>query len=262
MNDSTPVLEVHDLTVSYFRKPVLWSVDFAMPEGKMGCILGPNGSGKTTLLKAVLNLIEPASGYVRLFGQELNKVRNRIAYVPQRESVDWDFPTTVEEVVKMGRYGKLGLFGKLGKEDYAQIDQAIEKVGLSAFRKRQIGRLSGGQQQRVFLARALAQQAEFYLLDEPFAAVDISTEESIITLLKEMQAAGRSIICVHHDLQTVERYFDWAVLLNLRMVAAGEVKDVFTPEILQQTYGGRLSVLTQMTERVAEGHFPIREKRI
>jgi manganese/zinc/iron transport system ATP- binding protein len=253
-------LEVHDVTVSYNRKPVLWDIDLSLPEGVMAAIIGPNGAGKSTLLKSIMGLLPLSSGYVRLFGQPLEAVRGRIAYVPQRESVDWDFPASVQDVVMMGRYGKLGVFRRPGAADRTIVTQSLEQVGMAAFAKRQISQLSGGQQQRVFLARALAQKADFYILDEPFAGVDAATEQAIVSVLHEMRAAGKTVVAVHHDLQTAGTYFDWVMLLNLHLAAYGPAAEVLTPENLQKTYGGRLTMLAQVGEQLHKQAFPLREQ--
>lgn len=252
-------IEVHDLTVSYDKKPVLWDLDFELPEGKMIGIIGPNGSGKTTLLKTMMGLLQADSGYVHLFGQPLDAVRQRVSYVPQRESVDWDFPASVMEVVLMGRYGKRGLFNRLTAKDKAIAEESLEKVALEQFRNRQISQLSGGQQQRVFIARALAQQAELYLMDEPFAGVDAATERSILKLLQEMQQSGKTVIVVHHDLQSVAEYFDWTVLLNTRLIAVGPTPESFTAEHLQEAYGGKLTLLSKIGDLLAKGGYSPRE---
>lgn len=236
-------LEVHDVTVAYHTKPVLWDVDLSVPEGRLVAVVGPNGAGKSTLLKAAIELVPLSSGYVRLFGRPYGEVRERVAYVPQRESVDWDFPASVLDVVLMGRYGRLGWFRRPRAADRAAALEALERVGMAELRDRQISRLSGGQQQRTFLARALAQEADLYLMDEPFAGVDALTERAIVALLRELRDRGRTVLCVHHDLQTVQEYFDWAVLVNMRLVGAGPVSEVFTTENLQRTYGGRLAIL-------------------
>lgn len=241
-----PIIEVHDLTVSYDKKPVLWNVDFTIPAGALVGIIGPNGAGKSTLIKAVMGLLPLSSGYTKLFGENLNDVRKRVSYVPQRESVDWDFPASVMDIALMGRYGQRGLFNRITAEDRSIARQALEQVHMLEFANRQIGQLSGGQQQRVFLARALAQQADLYFMDEPFAGVDAATESAIIELLKELKAQGKTILVVHHDLQSAEEYFDWIVLLNTRLVASGPVKEVLTPTLLQETYGGKLSLLAQV----------------
>ncbi|MGQ0613314.1 MAG: metal ABC transporter ATP-binding protein [Planctomycetaceae bacterium] len=245
-----PALEFHDLTVAYHTKPVLWDVDLAIPEGKLVAVVGPNGAGKSTLLKAALDLVPLASGYVRAFGRTYAEVRRDVAYVPQRESVDWDFPSSVLDVVLMGRYGRMGWFRRPSKEDREIALDALRRVGMAELRDRQISRLSGGQQQRTFLARALAQDARLYLMDEPFAGVDAVTERAIIGLLRELRDRGRTVVCVHHDLQTAPEYFDWVVLLNMRLVAAGWMANAFSSENLQRTYGGRLASLETAATRL------------
>lgn len=258
--DATPAdpvsMEVHDLTVAYQRRPVLWDVDVSLPTGQLIAIVGPNGAGKSTLLRAALGLVPLASGHVQLFGKPLAQVRDRVGYVPQRESVDWDFPVDALDVVLMGRSGRLGWIRRPGRADRELAMTCLEQVGMSALARRQIGQLSGGQQQRVFLARALAQQADLYLMDEPFAGVDAATERSIVDVLHQLRTQGRTVIAVHHDLQTVRSYFDHVVLLNMRLVAAGPVDRVFTPENLRRTYGGRLTVLDQVAEAVRRGPEP------
>lgn len=254
-----PVVEVHDLTVSYDTKPVLWNVDFSLGSGILAGIIGPNGAGKSTLLKSVMQLIEPQSGYVKIFDKELDDIRHRVSYVPQRESVDWDFPSSVMDVVLMGNYQKRGLFRRYNKEDKALALQSLEKVGMQAFVKRQISQLSGGQQQRVFLARALTQQADLYLMDEPFAGVDASTEESILQLLIEMANSGKTILVVHHDLQTAFKYFDWMIMLNTRLIASCPAKDALNEEIIQETYGGKLPLLSALGNLIKQQQMPIRE---
>jgi len=239
--DPSSPLAVRGLTVSYGEKPALFSVDATFPARTMSAIVGPNGAGKSTLMKAALGLIPTVSGQVSVFGQPVAAARDRIAYVPQRASVDWDFPTTVVDVVLMGRYRKLGLFRRVTRAERALSVDALTRVGMEGFATRQIGQLSGGQQQRVFLARALAQEADLYLLDEPFAGVDAATERAIIEVLKDLKAAGKSVIAVHHDLSTVADYFDHVFLVNVRAMAEGPVATTFTPEALAQTYGGRLA---------------------
>jgi len=248
---TTPALETHDLSVSYRHQPVLYGVDVAVPAGKLVGILGPNGAGKSTMLKAVMGVVKPAAGWVKIFGDPLEKSLRRVGYVPQRESVDWDFPVTVEDVALMGTYGSLGWFRRPGKAQKAKAHAALEKVGMLPYADRQIGELSGGQQQRVFLARALAQEADLYLMDEPFAGVDAATERAIVDLLREMRDRGKTVLVVHHDLHTAERYFDMLMLLNLRLVAFGETEKVFTPELLDKTYGGRLTLLSEIASRAA-----------
>ncbi|MBX3387375.1 MAG: metal ABC transporter ATP-binding protein [Phycisphaeraceae bacterium] len=244
----TPAVDVHDLTVAYDRKPVLWDVDLAIPAGVLTAVVGPNGAGKSTLIKAILGLVKPASGGVMIFGRALSSVRLRVGYVPQRETVDWDFPIDALGVVLMGRYGRLGWLRRPGRADRDVARRCLEQVGMGELAHRQISELSGGQQQRVFLARALAQEADLYFMDEPFAGVDAATERAIIDLLRDLRSKGKTVVAVHHDLQTVPEYFDHAVLLNLRLVAAGPTGEVFTPANLQATYGGRLTML----ERVGE----------
>ena len=254
-----PILEVHDLTVSYDRKPVLWSVDFDIPVGKLVGIVGPNGSGKSTLIKTIMGLVKPGSGYVRLFNQPLDEVRHRVSYIPQRESVDWDFPASVLDVVLMGTYGKLGLFKRPRKAEIELAMDCLRKVRMEQFVKRQISQLSGGQQQRVFLARALAQNADLYLMDEPFAGVDAATEQAIFELMLKMRSEGKTLIIVHHDLQSARKYFDWLVLLNMRLVAAGPIDELFIDSLLEETYGGKLSLLSQVGNLMKEKQFPSRE---
>ncbi len=255
-----PAVEVHNLAASYNRKPVLWDIDFRVPTGKLVGIVGPNGSGKTTLLRNIMQLMQPDSGYVKLFGQDLDQVRERISYVPQRESVDWSFPASVREVVEMGRYSPKNLIRRLSRSDKEQVNLALERVGMLDYANRQISQLSGGQQQRVFLARALAQNADLYLMDEPFVGVDAATEEAILELLSDLRGKGKTVIIVHHDLQTAYQYFDWIVLLNTRLVAAGPKAEVFNRENLSEAYGGRLTILSKLSNLIAESEFPVREK--
>lgn len=230
-------LDVKGLTVCYDRHIVLWNLSFQIPQGKLVAVVGPNGAGKSTLLKACFNLTPRLSGVVRLLGKDLRKVRKQLSYVPQRESVDWDFPITVEELVMMGRYAHMGWFAQASKEDKAAVDQALEQVGLKGFRKRQISQLSGGQQQRSFLARSLAQDAKCYFLDEPFSAVDVATERDLSQVMKRMANQGKSLFVVHHDLSTIEEYFDWVILINKELIAAGPVEEVFKSDILEKAYG-------------------------
>lgn len=247
-----PPVEVHDLTVAYHKRPVLWGVDFAIPKGKLIGLIGPNGAGKSTLLKAVLQLVPLASGWVKIFGKSYASQRKLVGYVPQRESVDWDFPTDALDVVLMGRYGRLGLMRRPTRDDEAVAYACLEKVGMADFARRQISQLSGGQQQRVFLARALAQDAELYLMDEPFAGVDAATERSIVELLDSLKAQGKTVVVVHHDLQTVPDYFDWVIMLNMRLVAAGPTAETFNEENLRRTYGGRLTLMSTAAHAMAE----------
>ncbi|MDX8291829.1 metal ABC transporter ATP-binding protein [Metabacillus indicus] len=243
---------VNNLTVAYHRKPVLQEVGFEVPEGKLIGIIGPNGAGKSTLIKAVLGLIPSASGEVEIYGDSYKKQRKRVGYVPQRGSVDWDFPTNALDVVLMGRYGHVGWMKRPGKKDIAFAKECLNKVGMLDFADRQISQLSGGQQQRVFLARALAQDADVYFMDEPFVGVDAATEKAIISLLNELKVRKKTVLVVHHDLQTVEEYFDWVLLLNLRKIAFGPTGEVFNMENLQKTYGGRLTFLQDQQVLVDE----------
>jgi manganese/zinc/iron transport system ATP- binding protein len=258
--DQDIAIEVHNLTVSYVRRPVLWDIDFELPTNQLIGIVGPNGSGKTTLLKTIMGLIEPVSGFVELFGKPLDEVRPRVSYVPQRESVDWDFPATVRDVVTMGRYRRGNLWKRLRGEDRDRVEDALEKVGMREFGDRQIGQLSGGQQQRVFIARSLAQQADLYLMDEPFAGVDAASEEAILQLLTTMREEGKTVMIVHHDLNSVRRFFNYVVLLNTRLVGAGPIDEVFTSEKLQEAYGGRLTLLDSLAGAAKDQEFPLREK--
>ena len=251
MNQYAPI-EVHDLTVAYRKKPVLWDIDFSLPEAHLIGLVGPNGAGKSTLIKAIMGLIPLLSGYVKIFGEPLSKKQNLVGYVPQRETVDWDFPVNALDVVTMGRYGRMGLFSRPSKKDHQVAMECLEKVGMADFARRQISQLSGGQQQRIFLARALTQDASVYLMDEPFAGVDAATEKAIIELLKELKDRGRTVFVVHHDLHTVPEYFDWVMLLNMRLVKFGPTEEVFTDENLRFTYGGKLNLLAEAAERV--GH--------
>jgi manganese/zinc/iron transport system ATP- binding protein len=245
-----PILDIHDVTVAYHRRPVLWDVDLVIEQPQLAAIVGPNGAGKSTLIKAVLGLVPMASGHVEVFGSPVAQVRGRIGYVPQRESVDWDFPVSVLDVVLMGTYGQLGWMRRPGKAQRDWSRQCLERVGLASYERQQIGQLSGGQQQRVFLARALAQQADIYFMDEPMAGVDAATERTIFEVLQELRTAGKTIVAVHHDLRTVPQYFDFVALLNVRLVAAGPREVVFTPDNLRKTYGGRLAVLDAAGEAV------------
>lgn len=248
MTPTTIPLSVQDLTVAWHRKPVIWDVQFDVAPGQLVGIIGPNGAGKSTLLKAIMDLVPRTSGRVEIFGGPWKQNRQRVGYVPQRESVDWDFPVSVLDVVTMGLYGRLGWFRPVRKRHREAAQRALERVGMGALAGRQISQLSGGQQQRTFLARALVQDADLYLMDEPFAAVDAATEQAIVEILREMRAAGKTAVVIHHDLHTVTDYFDSVVLLNMRVVAQGATSDVFTRENLERTYGGRLTLLEEATE--------------
>jgi manganese/zinc/iron transport system ATP- binding protein len=239
---TSPALTVRDLTVAYREQPVLWDVDLTVPRGTLMAVVGPNGAGKTTFVKALLGLVEPAAGEVRMFGEAYDDVRDRVGYVPQRGTVDWDFPTNALDVVMMGLYGQIGWFRRPGAEEREQARQALDRVGMLDYADRQISQLSGGQQQRVFLARALVQDADLYLMDEPLQGVDATTERTVIDLLHGMRDRGTTVLVVHHDLQTIEEYFDAVMLLNVRCVAAGPVGEVFTEDAVQQTYRAGTSV--------------------
>ena len=249
-SQSSP-LSIHAMTVAYDRKPVLWDVDFDATPGRLVAIVGPNGAGKSTLIKGCLDLVPRASGVVEFWGRALAAVRERIAYVPQRESVEWDFPVSALDVACMGRYGHVGWCRRVGRGHREAARACLHQVGLEGLEDRQISQLSGGQQQRVFLARALAQEADLHFMDEPFAGVDAATERAIVDVLRSLRDTGRTVVVVHHDLQTVPEYFDDVILLNMRIVAAGPVADVFTPENLQKTYGGRLTLLAEAAEAIA-----------
>lgn len=255
-NKKELAIQVNDLTVAYNERPVLWDVDMEIPSGVLMAIVGPNGAGKTTFLKSLLGLIEPAAGRILIHGAPYKEQRKLVGYVPQRGSVDWDFPTTVLDVVTMGTYGNLGWFRRPGKKEKQIALECLEKVSMREFSHRQISQLSGGQQQRVFLARALAQDAQLYLMDEPFQGVDATTERAIIELLRDLRAKGKTVMVVHHDLQTVPEYFDWVALLNVRRVASGPVNEVFTSANLKQAYGGRVGFLSSVREA-----FPKEEKK-
>ncbi len=240
---ATP-LAVSGITVAYQRKAVVEDVSFTLPEGKLVALIGPNGAGKSTLLKAILGLIPSIGGKVSIYGDSYKQMRSRVGYVPQRESVDWDFPTDALDVVMMGRYGHLGWIKRPGRREKELAMATLDKVGMADYARRQISQLSGGQQQRVFLARALAQEADLYFMDEPFAGVDAATEKAIIALLEELKHTGKTVLVVHHDLSTVEEYFDHVLLLNKKLIAAGPVENTFTPELLHETYGGKLAIVS------------------
>ena len=244
-------IDVADVTVAYRDEPVLWDIDLRVPEGVLMAVVGPNGAGKTTLIKAVLGLVPTAAGRVEVYGGPLATRRRDVAYVPQRGSVDWDFPTSVLDVVLMGTYGSLGWIKRPGARERERARAALDQVGMVDFADRQIAQLSGGQQQRVFLARALVQDARVYLMDEPFQGVDATTERTIVALLQRLRSEGKTVLVVHHDLQTVPEYFDWVLLLNVRAVAAGPVAEVFTDANLRATYGGRVPFQAAITQAAA-----------
>jgi len=244
-------LSIHAMTVAYHRKPVLWDVDYDAAPNRLTAIVGPNGAGKSTLIKACLGLTPRAAGQVAFWGEPYRRARARVGYVPQRESVDWEFPVSALDVVCMGRYRAIGWCRPVTRAHKAAARACLERVGMGAYASRQIRQLSGGQQQRVFLARALAQEADLYFMDEPFAGVDATTERAIVAVLRDLRAAGKTVIVVHHDLQTVPEYFDDVILLNMRVVASGPVEQVFTSDNLHKTYGGRLTLLSEAAEAVA-----------
>ncbi len=245
LKEETCALHVQHVTVNYDKRPALWDISAAVPNGLLIGILGPNGAGKSTFIKAALGLIPTLSGQIDFFGQPLKKVKQRIAYVPQRESVDWDFPITVLDLVIMGRYGKLGLFRWPGKKERELAFTYLQMVGMEGFADRQISQLSGGQQQRVFLARALIQEPDIFFMDEPFTGVDAATEAVLVQILKDLKEKGKTAFIVHHDLNNVAQYFDWAMLLNMRLVACGPVEEVFTAENIQRAYGNSSTLLTE-----------------
>jgi manganese/zinc/iron transport system ATP- binding protein len=247
VNSNAPAISVEDMTVAYGERPALWDVDVEVQAGSLMAIVGPNGAGKTTLIRAILGLIRPVAGRVEVFGRPHREQRKLVGYVPQRTSVDWDFPTSALDVVTMGRYGTLGWLRRPGAAERRAALDALEQVGMADLADRQISQLSGGQQQRVFLARALVQDARVYLMDEPFQGVDATTEKAIVELLRGLRSAGRTVVAVHHDLQTVPEYFDAVTLLNVRRVASGPVSEVFTDENLRRTYGGREAFLAART---------------
>ena len=245
-----PALFIRDLTVAYHRKPVLWDIDLDVPPAVVAGIVGPNGAGKSTLIKAILDLVPHTSGNVEIFGRPYREQRRMVGYVPQRESVDWTYPITALELVAMGLYRKIGWFKPVTARYRERAREAMDQVGMADFADRQISRLSGGQQQRIFLARALVQDASMYFMDEPFAGVDASTEEAIMAILQELREQGKTVFVVHHDLETVRRYFDHLIMLNMRVVAAGACSEVFTEENLRRTYGGRLTLLDRAVDAI------------
>ncbi|MCP3028737.1 metal ABC transporter ATP-binding protein [Halobacillus sp. A5] len=246
-------LTVKNISVTYDKQPALEQVNFSVPQGSLTGIIGPNGAGKSTLIKAVLQLIPKSSGEVSVYENPLKRERNRIGYVPQRSEVDWDFPTNALDVVLMGRYGHIGMFKRIKKKDKQLAADCLAKVGMDSFADRQISQLSGGQQQRVFLARALSQNADIYFMDEPFAGVDAATEKAMIKLLQEWKEEGKTVLVVHHDLQTVRSYFDHCLLLNKTPIAFGPTDRTFTYDNLQKAYGGALSILAQESSFLGRG---------
>lgn len=242
---SDSALSICQLCVNYEKTPILWDISLEVPHGKLVAVVGPNGAGKSTLLKTALGLVRPISGSITFFGEPLKKVRKKVAYIPQRESVDWDFPITVFDLVLMGRYGRKGMFGRPSKKDRQDVHLYLEKVGLEAFGSRQISQLSGGQQQRAFLARALIQEADLYIMDEPFTGIDLTSSKTVISILKTLRDSGKTLFVVHHDLASVAEIFDWVILLNLRLVGSGATEQVFTPQNIQQAYGKESHLLDE-----------------
>lgn len=245
-DSATSPLSVTDLGVSYAKTPVLWQVDYLLPSAGLTAIIGPNGAGKSTFIKACLGLVPLLSGDVRIFGKPLAHQRDQVSYMPQRSSLDWDFPVSALDVVTMGRYRKIGLLRSVKKQDRELARAALDRVGLIDFADRPIGQLSGGQQQRVLLARALTQEARLYFMDEPFAGVDAATESAIFDVLQQLEQEGRSVVVVHHDLQSVAANFDNILLLNARKIADGPVAETLTHDNLQKAYGGRLRNLSDI----------------
>lgn len=233
-------IKIEDLTVAYRNTPVLWDVDVQVPKGKIAAIVGPNGAGKSTLIKAALELIKSLSGKVKFFNKPYAEVRKNIAYVPQKEAVNWDFPTTVLDVVTMGCYSKLGWFKRVRPEDKVLAQKALKRLGMEEFANRHISELSGGQQQRVFLARALVQDVDIYFLDEPFVGIDKQTEKIIIETLRELQKQHKTIVVVHHDLNTIKEYFDYIIMINKAVIAQGDVETTFIPENIAETFGQQI----------------------
>ena len=244
MTKEYPLVTEH-LSASYDKKPVIFDINLKIPKGKIVGVVGPNGAGKSTLIKAIMGLMPKCSGKVRILGQPFKKALKHIGYMPQRENIDWDFPVSVYDVVMMGRYQKLGLFQRPQTTDKEFVDACIDKVELTEFKDRQIADLSGGQQQRVFLARALAQESELYFMDEPFAGVDARTERAIMTVLHELRDKGKTLMVIHHDLATVRDHFDYLVLINREVIAAGPTKEIFHLENLEKTYGGNLHIFRE-----------------
>jgi manganese/zinc/iron transport system ATP- binding protein len=246
--DMPLALDVRGLMVHYGSSPIVWDLHLSVPTGHLVGIMGPNGAGKTTFIKAILGLLEGTTGVVRLMGHKLDAIRRKVAYVPQRERVDWDFPMTVRDLVEMGCYPKRGLFRSLTREDHQRVENALELLGLSSMAKVQIGQLSGGQQQRAFVSRAIAQDAELYFLDEPFEGIDQVSEHILVDVLRSLRSNGKTIFVVHHDLVTAGKYFDWAIFLNTRLVSNGPMCQVFTSENLYLTYGKNLAIVEEVVK--------------
>lgn len=236
-------ISVKGISVSYGKKRVLTNIFLEIEKGNVYGVVGPNGAGKSTLFKTILGLHEPDAGSVEILGEEIKEVRKRVVYVPQRDDVDWTFPATVYDIVLMGRYPHKKVFESISKKDKKITMDALEDMGIKHLKDRQIGELSGGQQQRVFIARALCQQAEIFFFDEPFVGVDMTTEEQIITIMKKLAAEGKTLLVVHHDLESVPEYFNKIILLNQRLIAYGDTETTFTKENIRKAYGGQLTIL-------------------
>jgi manganese/iron transport system ATP-binding protein/manganese/zinc/iron transport system ATP- binding protein len=245
-NPHKPIIEVENLTVSYGPKPALLDVSLTINQGLLVGVIGPNGAGKSTLIKAILGFVKRDIGMVRIDGVSAEKAKGRVAYVPQRGTVDWDFPITVKEVALMGRYHHVPWYRDASAQDHRIVDEALDMVRMQDFRNRQIGQLSGGQQQRVFMARALAQGADILLLDEPFAGVDAATERAILDVLEQAKSAGKTLVVVHHDLTTAGEYFDQLILIKQRLYAYGPPRLVLSEELLSEVYEGRLRVFSEL----------------
>lgn len=241
-------ISVKGLSVSYDRKRVLTNIHLEVAYGNVYGVIGPNGAGKSTLFKSILSMVDINTGYIEVLGKDISDVRKKIAYVPQRDEVDWDFPATVEDIVLMGRYPHKKIFQRINAQDRKMAKEALADLGIEDLYNRQIGQLSGGQQQRVFIARALCQDAEVFFLDEPFVGVDMLTEEKIITILHKLADQGKTLLVVHHDLSSVEQYFDKVILLNQRLIAAGDTDTTFTQENISKAYGGQLTILHQTND--------------
>ncbi len=251
-----PIVTIDDLTISYAHQPVLWKLSMAMPAGKLIGILGPNGAGKSTLLKAMMGLLPCDRGKISFWGKSIDSMRKSVAYVPQTTTIDWNFPIAVEEVVMQGRYPHMGFWKRPSKEDRAKVRQVLEQTGLTALASRQIAQLSGGERQRVFLARALAQDADLYLMDELLAAIDARSVRSIFALLQTLRAAGKTVVVVHHDLFSAYNYFDWCALINTCLITTGPTDKVLTPKWLKKTYGCDLEVLEKLSQVLANKGMP------
>lgn len=243
-----PIITVKGLSVSYDRKMVLTNIFLEIEAGKIHGVIGPNGAGKSTLFKAILGLIDLQVGEVKVKGDSIKKHRKEVVYVPQKSDIDWQFPATVFDVVLMGRYPHKGFFQRMNTHDHELAAKALRDLGIEHLRNRQIGELSGGQQQRVFLARAICQEAEIFLLDEPFVGIDITTEEKIISILKKLATEGKTLLVIHHDLSTVRTYFDKIIMINQRLIASGDIETTFTDENIAKAFGGQLTILNKTAE--------------